>query len=195
MKKHIGLAVGICLLISASFLASAQTVAVRFDPAQCKVQWTLADVLHVVHGTFRFGSGNIVFNTQTGAAFGLFTVNENTGHSDSNTRDARMKKSVLKTSEYPTATFRPMRVSGKFNANGSSTLAVDGIFHLYGADHPLHLNFQVNAADNQVTATTEFAIPYVAWGMHDPSTLFLRVGKSVQMEIDAKGTIETSSHH
>lgn len=191
MKQRIWLAVVILFLFAGS-VASAQTVAVRFDPAQSKLQWTLADTLHTVHGTFQLASGKIVFNTQTGAVSGLFTVNEDTGHSDSSTRDARMKKSVLKTGEYPEATFQPSHVTGQFNASGSSNLAVDGIFHLYGADHPLRLNFLVNASDAQVIATTQFEIPYVAWGMHDPSNLFLRVGKSVQMEIDAKGTIESS---
>jgi len=182
------------LVVSAFFahvsMASAQTVSVRLDPAQTKILWTLVDVLHTVHGTFQLTSGNIVFNTKTGVASGLFAVNEDTGQSGDSTRDGRMKKSILKTAEYPTATFQPTHVTGTFLANGASTLVVDGTFHIYGADHPLQMKFQVNAAGNAVSATTTFGIPYVAWGMHDPSTLFLRVDKVVQMEIDAKGTAQ-----
>lgn len=192
IKRSIALAALICARVSMACAAYAQNVTVQLDPAQTQIHWTLPTVLHIVHGTFQLNSGMMTFNAQTGAALGLFQVNEDTGQSGDNVRDGRMKKSILKTTEYPAATFQPKHVSGAFHASGPSTLVVDGIFHLYGADHPLQLNFQVNTTGSAMTATTKFDIPYVAWGMHDPSTLFLRVDKSVQMEIDAKGSIQSS---
>ena len=192
MKKYFCIVALLCVSVSGTSIASAQTVSVRFDPSQSKVGWTLPDVLHTVRGTFQLASGNIAFNTQTGTAVGLFTVNEDTGQSGDGTRDNRMRKSVLNIAEFPVAKFQPTHVSGLFHDSGPSTLVVDGIFHLYGANHPLRLSFHVSTANNAVTATTMFDVPYVAWGMHDPSTLFLRVGKSIQMEIDAKGTIQPS---
>lgn len=179
-------------LLAAGPTASAGTVKVTLDPAQTKILWTLPAVMHVAHGTFDLTSGNIVFNPQSGVASGMFVVNENTGQSGDKTRDGRMKKSVLQTAEYPTATFQPRHVTGAYQASGVSKLVVDGIFRIYGADHPLQLNFDVDTAGNAVTAATKFDVPYVAWGMHDPSTLFLRVDKSVQMEIDAKGTVQSA---
>ncbi len=190
MKRHLRIAVvagvfGACVLGQ----ARAQTVSIQFDPVQSKILWTLADVLHTVSGTFALSSGSIAFSSQSGAATGLFTVSEDTGQSGNSTRDGRMKKSVLKTGEYPLATFKPMHVTGNYKPGGTSQLAVDGFFRIYGADHPMRLNFQVNTAGKTVTATTKFDIPYVAWGMHDPSTLFLRVGKDVQVQVDARGTV------
>lgn len=190
MKKLIALPACLLLLLAATANGSAQAVAIRFDPSQSKVLWTLADVLHTVHGAFQLASGNITFDPKNGDATGLFTVNEDTGQSGDSTRDNRMKKSLLKTAQYPTATFRPTHVSGALKPNGVSNLVVTGIFHLYGADHPLQLNFKVNTSGQAVAATTHFEIPYVAWGMRDPSTLFLRVGKSVEMEIDATGVLQ-----
>ncbi len=180
----------VLMMLGAASAAGAQTIAIRFDPAQSRIGWTLPDVLHTVSGTFALSSGNIVFNTQTGAASGVFSVQEDTGQSGNGTRDSRMKKSVLKTGEYPLATFQPAHVTGAYKTSGASTLTVDGVFHLYGADHPLRLVFQVNTVGEAVSASTKFEVPYVAWGMHDPSTLFLRVGKSVEMEIDAKGSVQ-----
>lgn len=191
MKRYFALAV-LCCAMLASAIASAETVNVTLDPSQTRILWALPAVMHVAHGTFDLSSGNIVFNTQSGAASGMFVVNENTGQSGDNTRDGRMKKSVLKTAEYPTATFQPQHVTGAYQASGASTLVVDGIFHIYGADHPLQLHLQVGTAGTAVTATTKFDVPYVAWGMHDPSTMFLRVDKSVQMEIDARGTVQAT---
>jgi polyisoprenoid-binding protein YceI len=183
------------LLLAGAFLsgmpaALAQTVHVTLDPSQTKISWALPAVLHVAHGTFDLSSGDMAFNTKSGTAWGMFVVNENTGQSGDKTRDTRMKKSVLKTAEYPTATFQPQHVTGAYRASGASTLVVDGIFHIYGADHPLQLDFQVETSGNALTATTKFDVPYVAWGMHDPSTMLLRVDKSAHVEIDAKGTVE-----
>jgi polyisoprenoid-binding protein YceI len=178
--------------LHAQSAAPASTVNIQMDPAQSKILWTLPDVLHTVHGSFQLASGAITFSPQSGAASGLFTVNEETGASGDGARDRRMKKSILEIAKYPAATYRPTHVSGAYHASGASTLVVDGVFHLHGADHPLQLTFQVNASGNHLSATTKFDIPYVAWGMRDPSTLFLRVGKSVQMEIDAQGTVETA---
>lgn len=170
-------------------VAQAQMVSIQFNPAQSTVTWNLPDALHTVGGTFALTAGKIAFDPQTGAASGLFTVDENTGQSGNSIRDGRMKKSVLKTAQYPVATFQPMHVTGAFHASGASQLAVDGVLHIYGADHKMQLNFQVTVTGNAVDAATKFDVPYVAWGMRDPSTLFFRVGKSVQMTVDAKGTL------
>lgn len=191
MNRPFALSIFSMALALAGSTSFAETVHVTLDPAQTKILWALPAVMHVAHGTFDLSSGAMEFNTQSGAASGLFVVNENTGQSGDKTRDGRMKKSVLKTAQYPTATFQPQHVTGAYRANGTSTLTVDGIFHIYGADHPLQLHLQVHTAGNALTAETKFDVPYVAWGMHDPSTLILRVDKSVQMEIDARGTVRS----
>ncbi len=170
----------------------AQAITIQMDPAQTQIAWTLPDVLHTVQGTFQLASGSITFDPKTGAATGLFTVDENSAASSEHMRDRHMKKSILETALYPTVTFKPTHVSGPYNPQGASTLTVDGIFHLHGADHAQQWMFQVNAHDNHIAATTKFEIPYVAWGLRNPSTLFLRVGTSIHMVIDTVGTVQTT---
>lgn len=186
------MAIGALAVASLSLrtLASAQAIHLVLDPSNTTIQWTLPAVAHVVHGTFNLTSGNMDFNQQSGAAKGMFVVNENTGQSGEKTRDGRMKKSILKIAEYPTATFQPQHVAGAYQSSGTSTLVVDGIFHIYGADHPLQLHFNVDIAGNALGATTQFDVPYVMWGMRDPSTLFFRVDKSVHVEVNARGTVQ-----
>ncbi len=40
-----------------------------------------------------------------------------------------------------------------------------------------------------VTATAKFSVPYVAWGMKDPSNLVLRVDKIVDVDVTLAGTL------
>ncbi len=191
MKAYIHVLLLAAILFCSGSLR-AQTITIQMDPAQTQIAWTLPDTLHKVEGTFQLASGSMTFDPKTGAATGLFTVDENSAASSEHMRDRHMKKSILETALYPTVTFKPTHVSGPYNPEGASTLTVDGMFHLHGADHAQQWIFQVNAHDNHITATTQFEIPYVAWGLRNPSTLFFRVGTSVHMMINTVGTAQTT---
>jgi hypothetical protein len=43
-----------------------------------------------------------------------------------------------------------------------------------------------------VEATTTFVVPYVEWGLHDPSMMVLRVAKTVGVTVQAKGTLSAT---
>jgi hypothetical protein len=51
----------------------------------------------------------------------------------------------------------------------------------------LSVPLQVNGSE--VKATTNFTVPYQAWGMKNPSTLFLRVDEKVQISVSAVGRL------
>jgi hypothetical protein len=60
---------------------------------------------------------------------------------------------------------------------------------MHGASHPLTLVIQAHRAGEQLSADTQFSIPYVNWGLKNPSTLFLRVNDTVEIAIHAAGQI------
>jgi hypothetical protein len=66
---------------------------------------------------------------------------------------------------------------------------------MHGAGHPLTLVVQVHLAGEQFTADTHFTIPYVSWGLKNPSTLFLRVNDTVDIAIHAVGQIKLPAPH
>lgn len=162
----------------------------RFDPAATKINWTLKDILHTVHGTFQLKSGVIIFDEGTGTADGEVIVETASAESGNQDRDERMKNDVLESKKYPEAIFHPEKVTGVVRDGQAQTVTVEGTFTIHGADHPLFLEVKTSLNDKKLTAKTSFVVPYVAWGMKDPSTLMLRVGKNVQVSVDALATVQ-----
>ena len=78
-------------------------------------------------------------------------------------------------------------MEGQVADMGTSTIQVHGIFSIHGAAHEITIPVLVEMAPGQWTATSHFAVPYVAWGMKNPSTFVLRVSQSVDIEIRAAG--------
>jgi polyisoprenoid-binding protein YceI len=167
--------------------AFAQPVTYQLDPADSAVNFTLGDVLHTVHGSFKVRSGAIQFDPSTGKAGGEIVVNADSGESGSGARDSRMKKNILETQKYPDIVFHPDRVDGPVAPQGRSQIKVHGMFRIHGADHEVTLPGDVDIAADRMTATLHFQVPYVEWGMKNPSTLFLRVEDKVAIDIRAVG--------
>jgi polyisoprenoid-binding protein YceI len=173
--------------------ADANAYEVQFDPAQTKVEFTLGDVLHTVHGSFKLSRGSVQFDASSGAASGALTIEANSGDSGSEPRDSRMKKNILETGRYPEIVFLPDHVKGSVREEGASHLEVHGTFRIHGAGHELVLPVEVQRSGDRLTLKTEFEVPYVEWGMKNPSTLFLRVDKRVRIDIQA-ATVISSAH-
>jgi polyisoprenoid-binding protein YceI len=167
----------------------AQQAVLELDPAQTQIEFTLAEVFHPVHGTFKLKSGTIRFDSATGKAGGRVVVDLTSGNSDNPGLDRKMHKVVLESRKYPEATFTPVRVFGRLEPQGESPLQLDGILELHGKEHDLALATTMRRDGNQLTASTHFVIPYVEWGLKNPSTLFLHVGDKVDIEIKTVGRI------
>ena len=173
--------------------AAAQQTQIKLDPARTRVEWTLGDVLHTVQGTFQLKSGTIVFDPQTGAASGQVVVDATSGNSGNGMRDSKMKKDVLESARYPEIVFTPKHVSGYVAGQESSTVQVAGTFAIHGGTHDLTLTLPIVVKNTGVEAHTKFIVPYEEWGMKNPSTLFLKVEKTVQISISAVGELQTAN--
>lgn len=188
-------ALGVAALLLAfapllSAQAAPQAVTLHLDPAVTEIHWTLNGNMHTVHGTFRLKGGLITYNPATGAAQGEIAVDLITGESDNRSRDSRMQKEILESDKFPQAIFHPEKVSGAVKAGSSQTVTVEGTFTIHGVDHPLKLDTKVGVSGHQATATTHFTVPYVDWGIKDPSNFIFRVGKTVDVDVTAKGAID-----
>lgn len=176
----------VLLIAAATAVSAAEDTAIEFIPSQTKVEFTLADVLHTVKGTFKLKTGTIHFNPASGAAGGALVIDSASGNSGSNARDSRMHHNILESEKYPEITFTPARVKGTVSALGDSQVEVEGSFQIHGAAHPLTLTVKSVAKDGQIDASTHFVVPYVAWGMKNPSNFLLHVSDKVDIDIHAQ---------
>lgn len=187
--KAAALATVLFLLPPAS---AAEEIKVTLDPAKTRIEWTLSAVLHTVHGTFKLKSGVILYDPATSVASGAIVVEAASGESGNHTRDSKMHKEILESKKYPEITFFPKHVIGQV-VKGSSEVELQGTMRIHGSDHDLPLRLEVQAIAAQVTATTNFIVPYEAWGLKNPSTLLLRVENKVAISVSTAGNICSSS--
>ncbi|HYZ16472.1 MAG TPA: YceI family protein, partial [Candidatus Acidoferrum sp.] len=171
--------VGLCslsvLLWARPHAAAADELSLDFDPAQSTVTFALGAFLHSVHGTFALRQGTIHFDPATGQADGNVVVDLASGQSGDPKRDANMRNDVLQVQTYPYAVFTPTHVAGRLSDGGPTGLDADGILSIHGERHPITLHVIAETKDGRLTVQTHMTVPYVQWGMKDPSTFLLRV--------------------
>jgi len=176
------------VLLVLAIPGAAQERDFQLDAAQTSVKFTLGDVLHTVHGTFKLKHGDLQI-VPTGKMSGEIVVDATSGDSGSGMRDHKMNKEVLESDRYPEISFRPDRVEGSVASSGKSAVTVHGIFNIHGVDREISVPAEVEMSADRWTATVHFTVPYQKWGMKNPSTLFLRVNDSVEIDLVASGSV------
>ena len=181
MRLFVPFCVSAVLLAGESVPSLPRSFAI--DPAQTKVEFALGSLLHTVHGDFHLKRGTLTFDPQTGKASGEIVVDAASGESGSAARDKRMHAAILEIAKYPEITFRPDRVDGKVASEGKSQVQLHGVFAIHGVEHEILLPVTVDAGGGQYNVIGIFEVPYVKWGMKNPSTLMLRVDDKVEIVI------------
>jgi polyisoprenoid-binding protein YceI len=168
-------------------VAAAQT-RYHIDPEKSQVQFFLGGS-HKVSGQFHVSSGDISFDPKTGAMQGTVLVEAGSGNSANKFRDKKMRNGELKAEMFPAITFAPAHFDGTLNDSGDSTLSVQGTFTLIGRPHEITVPMTVHIDGNQCAAKGEFMIPYVAWGVKDPSLFPFKEAKEVKIGLAFDGTL------
>ena len=188
-KRSLRIAFGIVLgTLLTSSVAFAQDSEYQVDPGLSSVKFTLGDVLHTVHGTFKVKQGSLQLQPD-GKVSGQIVVDAGSGDSGSGMRDRKMNKEVLESARYPEIAFRPDRMDGAVASSGMSNVMVHGIFSIHGAEREITVPAQVETGGERWSAAVHFTVPYQKWGMKNPSTLFLRVSDTVEIDLVAAGTV------
>lgn len=178
----------------AATVASPQETLVRLDPAKTTVQFNLGATAHTVHGTFKLKSGQVRFDPASGKASGEIVVDARSGDTESSGRDKKMHEEVLMSESYGEIIFTPSRIHGAIAPQSTSQVQITGTMRLLGQEHEMTLAFAVQpSGGNQVDASTHFSVPYVQWGLKNPSNFLLHVDKSVDVDVHAIGEMTPSA--
>ncbi|MGB7849008.1 MAG: YceI family protein [Candidatus Acidiferrum sp.] len=191
---------GIALLLSAtatpprqqSASANAQEIVLELDPAQSKVHYSVDSTLHTVHGTFALKSGTVHFDPESGKAGGEVSVFATSGDSGNSGRDERMHKEILQTAKYPDAIFRPEQIEGKVARSGASDVKLHGVIQLHGQEHEMVAAVHAELSGDHWKGTAKFDVPYVQWGIKNPSSWLLKVKAVVNVELEMSGSVRSA---
>jgi polyisoprenoid-binding protein YceI len=186
-RRHCLTASIVLLALQLAVPAFAQQGALELDAARTTVHFTLKSSLHTVHGTFRLKSGRVSFDPTAGKLSGLLVVDATSGESGNGGRDSKMHREILESQRYPEIAFTPADVQGHVETQGDSQTRVTGMFRLHGEDHEMTIPVDVRISGSELTLDANFSIPYIAWGLKNPSTFILRASDTVQLSIHAVG--------
>jgi polyisoprenoid-binding protein YceI len=169
--------------------SSAQAIVLSVDPAQSEIHFTLDTTLHTVHGTFKVKSGEIRVEPASGKASGEIIADATTAESGNDSRDKKMHNDVLESPKYPDIVFHPDRVEGQVARSGASNIQLHGIFTLHGADHEMTVPVQANLDGGHWKGSSKFAIPFLQWGLKNPSNFLLKVKPDVNLDLELAGSL------
>jgi polyisoprenoid-binding protein YceI len=172
----------------------AQESIVQLDPAQASIEYSLEGNFHTVHGKFALKSSSIRFDPSTGKISGSIIVDATSGDSGNNGRDKKMHREILESAKFPDIVFTPGHINGTVAAEGTSKVDVAGQFRVHGQDHEVTLPIDIKADGRNLQIAIHLEIPYVKWGMKNPSNFLLRVSDKVAIDIQATGHLQSGGN-
>jgi polyisoprenoid-binding protein YceI len=169
--------------------AFAQHQSFAINPDASEVKMTLKTTHEVVNGTFHVQSGTVEFDRNVPKMSGEIVVAAGSGKTGNDTRDKKMNKDILRTDQFTAVTFAPKSYTGTIASNGDSTIQVSGVFTLLGNAHDLTIPMQIHLEGSEATAKAKFVVPYVQWGLKDPSFMFWKAEHEVAIDLDLTGQV------
>lgn len=159
------------------------------DPDASELTFTLDSTLHRVHGSLALTGGRVTFDLETREARGTIVVDATAADTGHRRRDEKMHAKVLESRRFPEIVFRAEAIEGRLGEDGTGQVELRGTVEIHGETAPFVFPASVRLREERLEAVSEVEVPYVDWGMKDPSFLMLRAAKVVQVRIVAKGRV------
>ncbi|MGD8440587.1 MAG: YceI family protein [Holophagae bacterium] len=180
-----------CLVVILATLASAaEPIELRLDADASRATFTLGSTLHTVHGEVPITRGTLRFDPEGGDASGEVVLDARGAVTGNKKRDKKMHNDVLRTGEFPDLVFRLTRVDGTLPTDGTAELQLAGSLVLLGEAHDIVIPAEVSRTGADIAGRGAVSIPYVAWGLEDPSVFVMRADKEIQVELEVRGELE-----
>ena len=169
---------------------AAEPLTFQLDPAATKVELSFNATLHSVEGLLHAKSGTLVLDPEAGTAQGRIVIDATSAATGNSQRDEKMHSKILESQRFPEIVFDVDRISGALHRTGRSEVLLQGMIEMHGVRRPADLPATVLVEGDQIRATGHLTIPYLEWGLKDPSFFVLRVAKEVQVDIQAAGRLQ-----
>jgi polyisoprenoid-binding protein YceI len=120
---------------------------------------------------------------------GSVVVLAGSGKTGNDSRDKKMNKDILKVEQYATVSFEPKTYTGTIALSGDSNIQVTGIFTLLGTPHQITVPILVHLEGTTATGTAHFVVPYIQWGLKNPSFLIWKADDDVAIDLSLAGRL------
>lgn len=177
----------LAVLLAPVALAQQQTFVANPDSSEVKM--TLKTTHEVVNGTFHIQSGSIEFERSAANMSGSVVVLAGSGKTGNGRRDKKMNKDILQVEQHATVSFEPKSYAGAIAPSGDSTIEATGMFTLLGTPHEITIPVLVHLEGTSATVKAHFVVPYIEWGLKDPSFLFWKADKDVAIDLVLTGRL------
>ena len=177
----------LAVLFAPVLLAQQQTFVANPDASEVKM--TLKTTHEIVNGAFHLQSGSLNFDRGAAKISGSLVVAAGSGKTGNGSRDKKMHKDILEVDQYATVSFEPRSYAGVIAPSGDSTIQATGIFTLLGTPHEITIPILVHIEGTTATAKAHFVVPYIQWGLKDPSFLFWKADKDVAIDLFLTGRL------
>jgi polyisoprenoid-binding protein YceI len=178
---------GLAVILAPAALAQHQTFVANPDASEVKM--TLKTTHEVVNGTFHIQSGSLEFDGSAATMSGSVVVLAGSGKTGNGSRDKKMNKDILEVEQHATVSFEPKSYAGAIAPSGDSTIQATGIFTLLGTPHEITIPILVHLEGTTATAKAHFVVPYIQWGLKDPSFLFWKADNDVAIDLFLTGQL------
>ena len=177
----------LAVLLAPDAMAQQQTFVANPDASEVKM--TLKTTHEVVNGTFHIQSVSLEFDRSAANISGSVVVLAGSGNTGNGSRDKKMNKDILEVEQQATVSFEPKSYAGAIAPSGDSTIQVTGVFSLLGTPHEITIPILVHIEGTTATAKAHFVVPYLQWGLKDPSFLFWKADKDVAIDLFLTGRL------
>jgi polyisoprenoid-binding protein YceI len=171
---------------------SPLTWRLSLDPAATEITFELGATLHTVRGRFTLRSGDLAFDPDTGAIRGRVVVDATSGDTGNERRDRVMHVDVLESARHPDFLLVPRAIADPVREADGLRGTLEATLSIRDTPHAIAIPIvarRTAAGRGEVSGSVE--IPWVAWGMHDPSNFVLRVDKTLTVRFRAEGTLSS----
>jgi polyisoprenoid-binding protein YceI len=174
-------------VLAPSAFSQHQTFVANPDASEVKI--TLKTTHELVNGSFHVQSGSIEFDRGTPKMAGSVVVIAGSGKTGNDSRDKKMNKDILKVEQFATVSFEPKTYTGAIAVSGDSTIQLTGIFTLLGTPHEITIPILVYLEGATATAKAHFVVPYVQWGLKNPSFMIWKAEDNVAVDLVLAGRL------